>query len=219
MIGIWRILRINWEIIKSMFDSSKISTEELASELIKRSDLFNENGFLSTNQLYDLRCKLGVVICVDSVPIRKLNDGSIEIMAIRRKTGPYAGKLCLVGGILKKGYSVEESVRQHFKIDLGVEIDFITPWDRPVCLHQDMRPLPDGSLKTDFAPDPTKDHVIAPVYLVKFRSEAFKFGVTPHGGQEVAGTVWFSLKNMPPSSEFGYDHDLVFKKCLSKKWL
>ncbi len=203
-----------------MADFSKISTEELALELRKRSDLFNESGFLTTSELYNLRCKLGAVICVDSVPIRKTiyeYCSLVEVMAIRRKTGPFAGKLCLVGGIIKKGSSVEESVRQHFRIDLGAEIDFITPWDSPVCLHQDMRPFPDGSLKKDFASDPTKDHVIAPVYLVKLRKENFSFGATPHGGQEVADVVWFSLDNMPPAEEFGYNHDIVFRKCLSMK--
>ena len=198
-----------------MADLSKISTEELAAELINRPDLFDSGGFLRTNKLYDLRCKLGSVICVDSVPIREGADGSPEVMAIRRKTGPYSGKLCLVGGIVKKGNSIEESVRRHFKTDIGVEIDFIASWEHPACIHQYMRPLPDGNLKTDFAPDPTKDHVIAPVYLVKLKSEAFKFGATPYGGQEAGDVVWFSSKNMPLPEEFGYGHDLVFRKCLS----
>lgn len=193
-----------------MIDWLKISTKELAAELTNRVDLFNEDGFLSSDELYRLRCKLGAVICVDSVPVRKRADGTIEAMAIKRKTGPYAGKLCLVGGTVKKGDSIEESARGHFKTDLGVDIDFLTLWDKPACLHQ----LANGSLKTDFAPDPTKDHVIALVYLVSLKGEKFIFGATPHGGQEVEDIFWFSLDNMPLPEEFGYNNSVVFRKCL-----
>ena len=197
-----------------MVDLQKISAEELASELLQRTDLFDKDGFLKGDALYKLRCKLGAVVCVDSAPVRKRDDGVIEVMAIKRKTGSYAGKLCLVGGLVKKDSSLEESIRLHFKTDLGLEIDFVTPWDKPACIHQGMRPLSNGGLKVDFIPDPTKDHVIAPVYLVKLKSEKFNFGISPYGGQEVEGVVWFSLEEMPDREEFGYQHDIVFKKCL-----
>lgn len=197
-------------------DWLKVSTKELAVQLMGRQDLFSCCGFLNDTELYQLRCKLGVVICIDSAPVRKRSDGVIEVMAIKRKTGPYSGKFCLVGGIVKKGDSLEESIRSHFRVDLGVEIDFITPWDKPVCLHQYLRPLADGSFKKDFLPDPTKDHVVAPVYLVKLRSEKFTFGITSYGGQEVGDVGWFSSENMPPAEKFGYGHNVVFKKCLER---
>ncbi len=198
-----------------MIDWSKINTKELAIELAKRPDLFDQNGFLSTKELYDLRCKLGAVICVDSAPVRKRADGSIEVMAIRRKTGPYAGKFCLVGGIVKKNSSLEESVRSHLKTDLGVEIESLTSWNQPVCAYQYMHPLPDGSLKNDFIIDPTKDHSIGLVYLIRLKNEVFEFGATSYGGQEVGEIIWFSFENMPSPNEFGYNHDIVFRKCLS----
>lgn len=193
-----------------MVDWRAASTDALARELAQRPDLFDEGGFLKSQELFRLRCKLGAVVCVDSIPVRSGNDGWVEAMAVRRKTGPYAGKLCLVGGIVKKGMSLEESVREHFRTDLGAEIDFLTPWDHPVTMHQDMPPGTGGILKKDFSPDPTKDHNVVPVYLVKLRGEQFVFGVTRHGGQEVGNIQWFSLENMPNPEEFGYGHDQVF---------
>lgn len=189
------------------------STEALAQELAQRPDLFDEGGFLKSQELFRLRCKLGAVVCVDSIPVRQRN-GVVEAMAVWRKTGPYAGKLCLVGGIVKKGMSLEESVREHFRTDLGADIDFLTPWDRPVTMHQDMPPGTGGILNKDFSPDPTKDHNVTPVYLVTFRDSCFVFGDSRHGGQEVENIQWFSLETMPSPEKFGYGHDLVFLKGL-----
>lgn len=199
-----------------MIDWSKISTKELAAELISRMDLFDKEGFLSSDELYRLRCKLGTTICVDAVPVRKKSEGAMEVMAIKRKTGPYAGKFCLIGGILKKDFSIEEGVREHFKNDLGIEIDSITPWNKPIVVCQYQQSSGRESLKDNFLPDPTKDHNIGLVYLVRLKSEEFVFGATSYGSQEVENVLWFSKDAMPPLEEFGYGQGVIFRECLEQ---
>ncbi len=190
---------------------TKFTTEELARELTGRDDLFE--GALLKYEVYKLSVELGIPPCVDGVAVRK-RDGIVEAMAIRRNTGPYTGKLCSVGGRIFFEESFEVAMRRQFTSDLGCEIEFITPWDRPAFVHQFMRPRADGTLLPDFGPEPTRRHNMTIVYLVRLLSEKFTFGSTTHGGQEAGGVEWFSLETMPPASEFGYGQDIYFKKCL-----
>lgn len=103
----------------------------LLGEVLRRpGDLFNEKGFLS-REAFALADILSIRCCVDGIAVRRGHAGEIEAMAIRRNTGPFAGKLCLVGGGISKfkgngqwlPESAEEALRRHFKRDLGFEIE------------------------------------------------------------------------------------------------
>lgn len=190
---------------------NKFTSDELAEELIKRDDLFE--GRLLTRALYKLSIELGIQPCVDGVAVRK-NGSEYEALAIRRNTGPFAGKLCSVGGRIFFEESFEQAIRRQFKVDLGCEINLLTPWDRPATVYQFMRPGVDGFVLPNFGPDPTRRHDITLVYIVSLIGDSFTFGHTEHGGQEAASIEWFSLKNMPQANEFGYGQDVYFKKCL-----
>ena len=191
---------------------SKFTTEELAKEMIARGDFFD--GQLLKNELYKLSIELGIQPCVDGVAVRKWADGACEALAIRRNTGPFAGSLCSVGGRILFEESFECAMRRHFTTDLGVEIAFITPWDKPAAVHQFMRPMADGTILPDFGNDPTRRHDVTIVYIVQLLSEHFTFNKGAHGKQEASSVEWFSLKNMPPLEEFGYGQGVYFKKCL-----
>jgi ADP-ribose pyrophosphatase YjhB (NUDIX family) len=191
---------------------SEFTSEELAKELIARADFF-EGPFLLP-ELYRLSIELGIQPCVDGIAVRKQNDGTIEALAIRRSTGPFAGKLCSVGGRILFEESFETAMRRHFLTDLGSPIDFITPWDKPASVYQFMRPQSDNTVLPDFGVDPTRRHDITIVYLVRLLNEQLTFGTTPLGTQEASDVEWFSLAKMPPLEEFGYGQGVYFKKCL-----
>ena len=186
------------------------STDELARELILRTDLFDGRHLKRT--LYDLFVELGVVTCVDGIAVRKI-DGKVELMTVVRNTGPFKGKLCSVGGRILLEESVESALRRHFKTDIGSDIEMLTPWDRPVLFHQFMRPKSDGTVLPDFGVEPQKRHAISIIYLVKLSDTPMEFGQTSSGGQEASGVRWFSKDDLPEDGEFGYGQEVYYKKC------
>lgn len=188
----------------------EFTTDELASELISRPDLFE--GEHLKRSLYDLFVELGVVTCVDGIAVRKM-DGKIELMTIVRNTGPFKGKLCSVGGRILLEESVESAMRRHFKTDIGSNINMLTPWDRPVLFHQFMRPQSDCTVLPDFGVEPQRRHAISLIYLVKLDDKKMEFGQTISGGQEASGVRWFSKDDIPQDDEFGYGQEVYYKKC------
>ncbi len=133
-------------------------------------------------------------------------------MAIVRNTGPLKGKFCSVGGRILLEESAESSLRRHFKTDLGTEIAFITPWDRPAFFHQFMRPHEDGNVLPDFGIESERRHAVSVIYLVKINEKNMIYGQTASGGQEASGVKWFSEDSMPRDDEFGYGQEVYYKK-------
>ncbi len=153
------------------------------------------------------------IAATDGVPVR-LENGKILVGAIVRNTGVYTGKLALIGGRVQKDESLEESLRRHFRTDIGVEIEFLDPEykERPMFIAQ-YKPLPEGSANHDpvFNDDPTK-HCISATYLVRIPEGArLNFGEGP-GGQEASDFKWFAKDTMPPPSEFAFNHDRIFAR-------
>lgn len=175
---------------------SLFSTEALISALMRR-DLLTKGGLLE-KKAYELRLHLGAVVCVDGIPFRKRDNGSAQLMAIRRNTGPFAGKLSFVGGIVAMRERLEDALRRHFMSDLGIEIGF--PFGQlPFLVSQQQNKKKDG-----WWHDPTKCHNIGLTYLVSLRSEEFRFGSTQLGGQEARDTVWFDKRSIPSPEAFAY---------------
>ncbi|MEA1929447.1 MAG: NUDIX hydrolase [Patescibacteria group bacterium] len=180
-----------------------VPTGDLARELGSRPDLFLGGGRLLVHPVFKLREQLGPISCVDGVPAR-VHAGRVELMVIRRGTGPCASKLALVGGVIGMGESVEGALRRHFSSDLGVKIDLLTPIESPSVVAQYSREPREG-----FLPEPGRDHCIGLTFLVALLDDSFVFGETEHGGQEVVGVHWFAETDMPVWSEFGYGQDSV----------
>ena len=143
---------------------NKFSTDELAYELISRPDLFE--GKHLKRSIYALFVELGVVACVDGIPVRK-RGGKTELMAIVRNTGPHKGKLCSVGGRILLEENIESALRRHFATDLGSDIEMLTPWDSPVLFHQFMHPHGNGTVLPDFGIESERRHAVSVIYLVK----------------------------------------------------
>ncbi len=187
----------------------QIPTEELIRVLREREkEFFCDEGLLHRDA-YGLRVALGAVVCVDGIAVQEL-CGQTQLLAIRRNSGPFVGKLCFVGGIIGKYELAEKALRRQFLCDLGVGIDFLQHPDQPAFVCQYARPTQNG-----FLPEPTKDHCVALTFLVKLQSEDFRFGSTRHGGQEASEVVWFSEEKMPPPSEFGYGQDQGYRRAFS----
>lgn len=202
----------------------KISVDELLGEVMRRPhELMNEKGFLS-KMAFALADFLAIRVCVDGIAARRNDRREIELMAILRNTGPYAGKFCLVGGgigrVKEDGTfvpeSVEEALRRHFMTDLGFVIRPVESWTRPSYLAQDMRPV-EGVVKKGFTPNPDSRHLIALRYLVEIVNyeRAPIFGRTEVGGQEAASIHWFTAATMPAPESFGYGHHETYLACFT----
>lgn len=203
-------------------DLQGISVEKLLEEIMRRpQEMMNEKGFLG-KIAFQLADFLAIRICVDGIPARRNAQGEIELMAICRNTGPYAGKFCLIGGGVGKmkengewmPESIEEALRRHFRTDLGFEIEPVESWERPSYLAQDMRPI-DGVVKEGFTPNPDSRHLIAMRFIVRITNyeNAPVFGRTDIGGQEASGVRWFTEAQMPQPEEFGYGHHRTYQAC------
>lgn len=119
-------------------------------------------------------------------------------MALRRTTGAYPGKLCLVGGTVAKGESLGEALKRHFREDFGVDI---TVPDVPTLISQYHKGEPDEQ----WMQDPAKEHNIAPVYLVPFFNGVL-FNTS------MGSVEWFTEELMPLDEEFGYTNERLYHK-------
>lgn len=193
-----------------MIDPSQIPTEELARELIRRADLVQPNGLLSPD-IFTLRARIGPIICTDGIPVR-MHEGILQGGLIRRNTGEYRGKLCIIGGTVALGETLDAALRRHFQTDIGKEITFLDPLGitRPIGVYQYYG---EGDAKA-FLPEPTK-HAIALTYLVSIEDGNFIFGSSRYG-QEASAFEWYSAESCPTAEEFGYQMRNVFLECLSE---
>ena len=200
---------------------SKFSTEELAAELVLRKDLVKENGLVSP-PVYELR-KRFPICTVDSLAVRKRDDGKTEVMAIVRNTGPYKGRWCSVGGTVGLNESVEKALMRHWRDDLGLTVKIVTfpgidgSWQHPFCLNQHRPPTPatiDGVSSDDFYPEPTK-HSIAPFYAVEITGGTITFGSTAYG-QEASDIAWFCLEDLSEPETFAYGFHKSYHDYLTK---
>ncbi|MEI6863774.1 MAG: DUF4916 domain-containing protein [Candidatus Adlerbacteria bacterium] len=196
------------------------STEELAQELLDRTDLLTSEGVIISKALYTLIERIVPIMCVDMVPVRRNRSGELEAMAIVRNTGKLAGKLCSVGGRINRRpeshppESIEDALRRHARTDLGCEIKLLVDSERPVILGQFApREKEENWIHSKvFLPESTK-HAISSYFPVELIGEVH-LGETLHGGQEARDIQWFTLADMPAPEKFIFGVDLRFKACL-----
>jgi len=183
-------------------DFDKVPVEDLVDALIKRKDEFflKDNSGLLTSPAFKLRMILGAMPCVDGIPYRFNAQGDLELMAIRRLTGAFPGKLVLNGGIIAKSETFQKALQRHYKNDLGVEV-----------LINDSHPLDVTQYRKEesdeyWMQDPGKDHNIAAVFFVQI------IGKMPTHTLKGDPVMWFTEDAMPPESEFGYTNWRLYRK-------
>lgn len=203
-----------------MADLSQIPMSDLLGEAMRRpSEMLRDDGFLE-DEAFKVADHLAPRLCVDGAPVRRNDDGELELMAIHRISGPYAGKLCLIGGYVGRTIesdgrvvpeSISEALGRHFMTDLGFSIEPVVSWEQAQFIGQDMRPV-EGRVREGFTPNPAARHVVAVRYLVNIigGESSPDFGATKHGGQEADDVLWFTQDEMPEPDNFGYAHDLTY---------
>jgi ADP-ribose pyrophosphatase YjhB (NUDIX family) len=180
------------------YDLSKIPIGKLASALLARvNELFEENNKLIT-EAFALHKAMGPIACIDGIPWRINDKGKVELMALRRRTGPFPGKLVLIGGTIAKGESLEDALQRHFRDDFGVEVKLSYS---PLCMSQYRKDKPDDR----WMQDPGKEHVVSPVYLVQIEGEA------PSQSFQGDPIEWFSEDTMPSDENFGYANHRLYR--------
>lgn len=184
------------------YDLSKVTAEELLAALLTRtSELFKERNWLIP-AMFKLRGATGPVICIDGIPWRRNEAGEVELMALRRRTGPFPKKLVLIGGTVAKGESLQDALKRHFQDDFGV---IIKMEENPFCMSQYHRDEPDDK----WLQDSGKDHVVSPVYLVNIQSN------TPIQSLQGDPVEWFAKDTMPSDEEFGYATERLYYKAFA----
>lgn len=203
-------MEVNPQIIEAV---KNISTDDLALVLAQRPDIRKSDGLVRP-AVWQCRAAMGAIPCVDGIVVRKSPIGSyVEGGLIRRATGKFAGKLCLIGGAVAHGESIEHAMRRHFLTDLGVKIGFLTSWRTPI-MNQYYPVGPDGNPPTDFSEDPGK-HSYASTHLVLLATPTgeIQFGASDYG-VEASGFEWVSLDNFPDEDRFAYRMGPIIRMCL-----
>ena len=183
-----------------------IHPDVLAEILLNKAGLIKDDGLLRELP-YALRITLGPISCIDSFGFRETPNGR-EVLAIVRNTDEFAGLTCAIGGGTAYGESLEDSLKRHWRNDLGCEIEF--DWEYPLRMNQ-FKPGGTGQ----FNPD-AKKHSIAPAYSVKLLNEPTKLGNTIYG-QEARGYTWFNKDNFPAPEKFAYGFYKTFHQILFGK--
>lgn len=189
------------------YDLSKVPISELASALLARVEEIFGNGNWLIPAAFALYKAMGPVACVDGIPWQLNERGEMELLAMRRRTGPYPGKLVVVGGKIAMKESLQDALGRHFRDDLGVEIIMA---EESLCMSQYRKDNPNDL----WMQDPGKDHAVAPVYLVQIKGDA------PSQSLQADPLMWFSEDSIPPALEFGYDNERLYRKafrCLKGK--
>jgi len=160
-----------------------------SNRLLKMSRVIPQQARIPET-LYQKITALVPIPCVDLVPVRK-ESGTLEILLIKRKIEPEKGKWCLIGGRVIGGREVKPerlsgAIKRQAKIELGVEVKIISPWDanHPAVLFDEP------------SCDPAKYPIIAvyPVEVVK--NSVIKVG------PESSKTKWFEYDDLPPVMGF-----------------
>lgn len=170
--------------------------------LLREGEFFGERNRLISS-IFELYKAMGPVSCIDGIVWRLNKAKKVELMAIRRQTGPYPGKLVLVGGTVFKGEELSEALQRHFRDDFGVEIEMS---EAPFCMTQYKK----SKSGKHWMQDPGKEHVISPVYFVQIKGKA------PHQSLQEDPVEWFSEDLMPADEEFGYTNQRVYHGAFQK---
>ena len=124
---------------------------------------------------------------VDLVVVKDLETDP-QVLLIKRKIPPGVGKWALVGGRVLKGERLKEAIDRQAKIELGVSVEVIPPFNA------------NQSVATFDNPDVVSGmHPIIGVYPVEIVGGQIK-----KSGPESEEIRWFPLDQIP--DDMGFDH-------------
>jgi ADP-ribose pyrophosphatase YjhB (NUDIX family) len=143
------------------------------------------------NELFQTIQQSIPIACVDLIILRR-NNGIIETLLIKRKIYPEVGKWCLIGGRIIKGEHVNDTIRRQAKIELGISVDIISPWNETTPIMSLSDPLSDA-----------QKHFVVLVYPVTISKGQIK-----ESGPEFSEAKWFSLDKIPETLGFAHQQEL-----------
>lgn len=159
--------------------------------------------YLSDND-YSLVTASVPIICVDILPVRKVESGKWQVGLIQRATGSQKGKLTILGGRIYHSESIEGSISRHLKTDLQINnfayFENLSD-DKPFMVQQYFQAESSDSHVYGF--DPTK-HALALTYLLKISE-------TPKPVQEASDFFWISDID---EKDFGFNQQVVVDRVL-----
>ncbi len=178
--------------VRGVLDS--VSTEDLMKYLHDRMTPLEKLVW----PYYDLVPALTPLPCVDSVPVRRYG-GDLQIGLGLRGSGYYSRRWWIFGGRIKMGESFGIALTRIIRTDLGVGFHLALgnqTWNRPVFVSQQ------GPTAVELLPGEVWGHEPSKqcpsnTYVVELESDNFKFGSTPHGGQEILEVRWFRPSEIP----------------------
>lgn len=133
------------------------------------------------------------VPCVDLIVLQKNKKSVLETLLIKRKIYPEQGKWCLIGGRILKGERTPNTIRRQAKLELGVSVKILPPWNEtaPFAVFND--PVLDK-----------QKHFVVLVYPV-----AITKGKLNASGPEFSEAKWFPLDKLPSKTQIGFYHAKV----------
>ncbi|MCL4339971.1 MAG: DUF4916 domain-containing protein [Nitrososphaerota archaeon] len=148
--------------------------------------------------------KILPIVTIDILPLKK-DDGNdlARVGLILRETADEGEKWCLIGGRLLYGEKLWEGVKRQIRITLGdgISISTTNEQKQPLYVAQYF------SYKDDeFLRDP-RQHTVGLTYALFLEGE-----VKPR--DEALDFKWFSVNNLPKHDQFGFNHDILLRKCL-----
>lgn len=197
---------------RKFVDLTTIPTRDLLGALLYRTDIIDERGMTVHPAGYQLLTSMNTLPCTDIVGVR-LNKGIVEGCLTIREAGYYSGHFTMIGGRVPYGMHFEDSLRNHIREDLGVEIQILSGINRPDYVWPYTRIHARNSKY--WGHDPSK-FAIGLTYLATFDWTVVSFREKSHSGPEARALHWFSLNTLPTEEKFGYGHYTPFTECLNK---
>jgi hypothetical protein len=144
----------------------------------------DKNSGLIPEDKYQLIKELTPLPHVDLVFLRKASDGNWETLIFDRKTGPWAGKSCLIGGRQRKGEHIIRTIARQAD-EVGSRVRVLAPF------RLDFPSYIDSS--TDQDPEKQATTLVYPVVI----AGGTKNEVPDIKSNEVDSPRWVSVNNLP----------------------
>lgn len=190
----------------------KVPTSQLAAVFAMRpnieSALINPaTGRTLTSDGFNIRRQLGAIVCTDMVPVFEDDKGVVWGGCIVRggnQKSPHYGLWAFDGGVIGFHKTIDQAMRYHAGVDLGLEIELPLGAEYPVRVNQYDPPMEGGIVREGFLPEFDK-HSVGLLHLVYISGDPSnpKFS-KKSDQQEALGFTWFNLENAPPLEKWAY---------------
>jgi ADP-ribose pyrophosphatase YjhB (NUDIX family) len=144
------------------------------------------------------------ILCVDVLPLRRVETGQREVGLIRRDTPHQGERWCLIGGRVGLNEPIAQAVDREVREALGeaARCEW-TPTSQP---HRIVEYFSDG--RPGALLDP-RQHALSLTFWVEIS------GPLTLGG-EARDFQWFETRGLPDPAEFGFGQDQVVADCIEQ---